>query len=63
MGGLTYFDALLEVDNSDGALLPGMGAKVFLLTGSSRWRRNSPALQQVQIEVTAVLVHPSHAHT
>ena len=36
MGGLTYFDALLEVDNSDGALLPGMGAKVFFLTGSAR---------------------------
>ena len=36
MGGLTYFDALLEVDNSDGALLPGMGAKVFFLIGSAR---------------------------
>lgn len=36
MGGLTYFDALLEVDNADGALLPGMGAKVFFLTGSAR---------------------------
>lgn len=36
MGGLTYFDALLEVDNVDGTLLPGMGAKVFFLLGSAR---------------------------
>ena len=36
LGGLTYFDALLEVDNADGALLPGMGAKVFFLIGSAR---------------------------
>lgn len=36
MGGLTYFDALLELDNADGALLPGMGAKVFFLLGSAR---------------------------
>lgn len=36
MGGLTYFDALLEVNNADGALLPGMGAKVFFLLGSAR---------------------------
>ena len=36
MGGLTYFDALLQVDNNDGALLPGMGAKVFFLLGSAR---------------------------
>ena len=36
MGGLTYFDALLQLDNTDGALLPGMGAKVFFLLGSAR---------------------------
>ncbi len=36
MGSLTFFDALLEVENSDGALLPGMGAKVFFLLGSAR---------------------------
>ena len=36
MGGLTYFDGMLEVDNADGALLPGMGARVFFLIGSAR---------------------------
>lgn len=36
LGSLTFFDALLEVDNSDGALLPGMGAKVYFLLGLVR---------------------------
>ena len=36
LGSLTFFDALLEVENGDGALLPGMGAKVFFLLGSAR---------------------------
>ncbi len=31
-GSLASFDALLEIDNLEGALLPGMGAKVFFLT-------------------------------
>lgn len=35
-GGMANFDALLEIDNPDGALLPGMGAKVFLLTRAVR---------------------------
>jgi len=36
LGSRTFFDAFLEVDNSDGALLPGMGAKVYFLLGLVR---------------------------
>ena len=36
LGSLTFFDAFLEVDNRDGALLPGMGAKVYFLLGLVR---------------------------
>jgi len=35
-GGLAQFDALLLVDNSDGALLPGMTVKVFFLSNAAR---------------------------
>ena len=34
--GLAEFDALLEIDNSDGALLPGMTVKVFFLSDAAR---------------------------
>ena len=34
--GLAEFDALLLVDNSDGALLPGMTVKVFFLSNAAR---------------------------
>ena len=34
--GLAQFDALLKVENADGALLPGMTAKVFLVTAAAR---------------------------
>ena len=36
LGGLAQFDALVEVNNSDGALLPGMTAKVFFLEAAAR---------------------------
>ena len=35
-GGMAEFDALLLVDNSDGALLPGMTVKVFFLSNAAR---------------------------
>ncbi len=35
-GGLAEFDALLEADNSDGALLPGMTVKVYFLSNAAR---------------------------
>ena len=35
-GGLAEFDALLEIDNSDGLLLPGMTVKVFFLSNAAR---------------------------
>lgn len=35
-GGPVYFDALLEADNSDGALLPGISTQVFFLTAVAR---------------------------
>lgn len=35
-GGLAQFDALVEVENPDGALLPGMTAKVFFVAEASR---------------------------
>jgi len=35
-GGMAQFDALLLVDNSDGALLPGMTVKVFFLSNAAR---------------------------
>lgn len=34
--GLAHFDGLLTVDNSDGALLPGMNVKVFFLAKTAR---------------------------
>lgn len=34
--GMAQFDALLLVDNSDGALLPGMTVKVFFLSNAAR---------------------------
>ena len=36
LGGLAQFDALVEVDNADGALLPGMTAKAFFVTAAAR---------------------------
>ena len=36
LGAGVSFDALLEVENSDGALLPGMTARVFFLTEAAR---------------------------
>lgn len=35
-GGLAEFDALLEIDNRDGTLLPGMTVKVFFLSNAAR---------------------------
>ena len=35
-GGLAQFDALVEVKNPDGALLPGMTAKVFFVVETAR---------------------------
>ena len=35
LGTAVHFDALLEIENADGALLPGMTARVFLLTGAA----------------------------
>lgn len=35
-GGMAEFDALLLVDNTDGALLPGMTVKVFFLSNVAR---------------------------
>lgn len=35
-GALAQFDALLEVENPDGALLPGMTAKVFFVAEAAR---------------------------
>lgn len=35
-GGLAQFDALMEVENPDGALLPGMTAKVFFVVQAAR---------------------------
>ena len=35
-GGLAQFDALVEVENPDGALLPGMTAKVFFVASAAR---------------------------
>ena len=35
-GGLAQFDALVEVENPDGALLPGMTAKVFFVADAAR---------------------------
>ncbi len=35
-GGLAQFDALMEVENPDGALLPGMTAKVFFVVEAAR---------------------------
>lgn len=35
-GETVYFDALLEVDNPDGALLPGISTRVFFLTAVAR---------------------------
>ena len=35
-GGLAQFDALVEVENPDGALLPGMTAKVFFVAEAMR---------------------------
>ncbi|WP_446830907.1 efflux RND transporter periplasmic adaptor subunit [Candidatus Foliamicus sp.] len=36
VSGVAHFDGLLEVDNADGTLLPGIGAKVFFLVESAR---------------------------
>ena len=36
LGGLAQFDARVEVDNADGALLPGMTAKVFFVSAAAR---------------------------
>ncbi len=36
MGALAQFDARVEVDNADGALLPGMTAKVFFVSAAAR---------------------------
>ena len=35
-GGLAQFDALMEVENPDGALLPGMTARVFFVVEAAR---------------------------
>ena len=35
-GGLAQFDAIVEVENLDGALLPGMTAKVFFVVAAAR---------------------------
>jgi len=35
-GGLAQFDALMEVENPEGALLPGMTAKVFFVVEAAR---------------------------
>ncbi len=35
-GGLAQFDALMEVENPDGALLPGMTARVFFVVAAAR---------------------------
>ncbi len=35
-GGLALFDAIVEVENPDGALLPGMTAKVFFVVDAAR---------------------------
>lgn len=36
MGGLAQFDAFMEVENPDGALLPGMTAQVFFVVEAAR---------------------------
>ena len=41
-GGMAEFDALLVVDNNDGALLPGMTVKVFFLNNAARGVLKTP---------------------